>query len=68
MSDVLQFPAPDGPRQILETLLPDADRMRAIVTVVLLEDGSWHVRHSNTQASIVHSAAINLLRFATAGR
>jgi hypothetical protein len=65
MSDVLPFPTPDGPREILQTLLPDADRMRAVVAVVLLEDGSWHVRHSNTQTSIVHSAAINLLRFVT---
>lgn len=66
MSEVIQFPAPQGPREIIEdVLLPDAHRMRAIVAVVLLEDGSWHVRHSNTQTSIVHSAAVNLLRFVT---
>jgi hypothetical protein len=50
------------PADILDTLRPDADRMRALIAVVLMEDGSWHVRHSTTQQSIVDSAAVNLLR------
>lgn len=54
------------PADILDTLRPDAERMRAIVTVVLLDDGSWHVRTSTTQQSIVDSAAINLLKFVNA--
>jgi hypothetical protein len=53
------------PADVIATLTPDAERMRAIVCVVLMEDGTWHVRHSTTQQSIVDSAAINLMKFVT---
>ena len=51
------------PRDILEQVLPDADRMRAVAVVVLLDDGSWHVRHSTTQQSVIDSAAVQFLKF-----
>ncbi len=54
------------PADVLDTMRADADRMRAVVCVVLMDDGNWHIRHSTTQQSIVDSAAVNLLRFVNA--
>lgn len=65
MADVVTIPSRlTTPADLLDTLRADADRMRAIVVVVLMEDGTWHVRHSTTQSSIVDSAAVRLLRAA----
>lgn len=67
MADVVQLgSAATTPTALIDTLKSDADRMRAVVCVVLMNDGSWHVRHSTTQQSIVDSAAVNLMRFVTA--
>ena len=65
MSNVIDLPsAAMSPADVLDTLRPDADRVRAVVVVALMDDGSWHVRHSTAQASVIDSAAVNLLRFA----
>lgn len=50
------------PADLIATLAKDAGRMRAVVAVVLTEDGSWHVRHSTAPQSIIDAAAINLMR------
>jgi hypothetical protein len=66
MADIVRIgSASTTPAEVIETLAVDADRMRAVVCVVLLDDGSWHVRHSTCQQSIVDSAAVNLMKFVT---
>lgn len=68
MGDVVEISSKaTTPADVLAVLTPDAERMRAVVVVALLDDGSWHVRHSTTQQSIVDSAAVQLLRHLTRG-
>lgn len=52
-----------SPADILAAMAPDAQRIRTIVVVALLEDGTWCVRHSTAPQSIIDSAAVNLLKF-----
>lgn len=68
MADIIEISSrATTPADVIATLTPDADRMRAIVVVALLDDGSWHVRHSTAQQSIVDSAAMQLMRHLTRG-
>lgn len=66
MSDVVRIgSAATLPADLIDTLRQDAERMRALVCVVLMDDGTWHVRHTTAQQSIVDSAAVNLMRYLT---
>lgn len=66
MGEVVPIGAQTTPRDIFETLMPDAERMSAVVVVVMMDDGSWHVRHSTARQSFIDSAAINLIKYVTA--
>lgn len=68
MGEVTRLPtAMVTPSDLLTVLGDDAPNMRLLVAVVLLDDGTWHVRHSTALQSLVHSAAIRLLGHATVG-
>lgn len=50
------------PQALIETLSRDAERMSAMIVMIKMEDGSWHLRHSTMPTSTLELASIKLVK------
>lgn len=63
MDNIVNLPtAAISPQTLIETLLKDAGRMSAVVVMIKMEDGSWHLRHSTMTTSTLDLASMQLLK------